>query len=113
MHHSRALIVAASVAIGASVAAPSVAQQRPGRAQPHMSQGPKIGGSVNVDIASHVPLGGFFRVTDVEIEQEMSRPYVYVSQTRERAGFSIIDVSDPDNAQEDWDNGPVKPPTVF
>ncbi|MCZ6915866.1 MAG: hypothetical protein O7I93_03730 [Gemmatimonadetes bacterium] len=99
MHHSRALIVAASVAIWASVAAPSVAQQRPGRAQPHMSQGPKIGGSVNVDIASHVPLGGFFRVTDVEIEQEMSRPYVYVSQTRERAGFSIIDVSDPDNAQ--------------
>jgi hypothetical protein len=36
MHHSRALIVAASVALGASVAAPSIAQQRPGRAQPHI-----------------------------------------------------------------------------
>ena len=98
MRHSRVWIVAASMALWAGVATPSAAQ-RPGQAQPHMSQGPKIGGSVNVGIASHVPLGGFFRVTDVEIEQEMSRPYVYVSQTRERAGFSIVDVSDPDNAQ--------------
>ncbi len=76
-----------------------LAQRLPGAATPHVSQGPKIGGSENIDITSHVPLGGFFRVTDVEMEQELSRPYVYVAQSRERAGFSIIDVSDPEHAQ--------------
>ena len=86
-----ALLVAAPPSAGA--------QRMPGAATPHVSQGPKIGGSENLEITSHVPLGGFFRVTDVEMEQELSRPYIYVAQSRERAGFSIVDVSDPENAR--------------
>jgi len=65
---------------------------------PEAQRGAKVGGSPNVEIRSHIPLGGFFRVTDVEVEQDADRPYAYVSQARERAGFSIIDISDPDKA---------------
>ncbi len=68
---------------------------------PSMSARPgvKVGGSGNMDMLTHIPLGGFFRVTDIEMEQEADRPYIYVSQARERAGFSIIEASDPENAQ--------------
>src|SRR5688572_22094063 len=50
--------------------------------------------SANVRLVSHLPLGGFFRVTNVEMEQEMSRPYAYVSRGADKAGFSIVDFSD-------------------
>lgn len=69
-------------------------------ASPSSSQGIKVGGSPNIEILSHVPLGGFFRVLDIEMEQELSRPYVYVPQGRDRAGFSIIDISDPSKAKK-------------
>ncbi len=59
----------------------------------------KAGGSANVKVLSHIPLGGFFRVGDVELEQEASRPYAYVGQTLDRAGFSIIDYRDPEHAR--------------
>jgi hypothetical protein len=67
--------------------------------QPDAQSGAKAGGSANVDVLSHIPLGGFFRVTDVEIEQEVGRPYAYVSGSRDRAGFSIIDLTDPEHAE--------------
>ncbi len=80
-------------------ALPSAAHAQDRWATPGQRNGAKVGGSPNIDVLSHLPLGGFFRVTDIEIEQEMSRPYVYVAQSRERAGFSIIDISDPERAQ--------------
>jgi hypothetical protein len=57
----------------------------------------KVGGSNNVKLLSHVPLGGYFRVADADLEQEMSRPYAYVGQIRDRPGFTIIDIKDPSN----------------
>jgi len=54
----------------------------------------KIGGSPNLKLLAHIPLGGFFRTMDNEIEQEPSRPYTYVSQSRDRQGFSIISTKD-------------------
>ncbi len=96
--HGRAVTILATLAI-TLVPISVVGQQASGYAQPFMGNTPKVGGSNNMDIQSHLPLGGFFRVTDVEIEQELSRPYAYVSQTRDRAGFSIIDVSDPEAAE--------------
>ena len=57
----------------------------------------KVGGSNNVHLLSHVPLGGYFRVADADLEQEMSRPYAYVGQIRDRPGFAIIDIKDPAN----------------
>jgi hypothetical protein len=55
----------------------------------------KRGGSPNVHALSNLPLGGFFYVGGIEIEQEMSRPYVYVPLWRDKSGFVVINVADP------------------
>lgn len=54
--------------------------------------------SPNIRLMSHVPLGGPMTVTDIEIEQELSRPYVYVSRMGVQ-GFDIVDIKDPQNAK--------------
>src|SRR6185503_459965 len=36
---------------------------------------PGTQGSRNIKLMSHIPLGRIFTVTDVEVEQELSRPY--------------------------------------
>ncbi len=54
----------------------------------------KQAGSPNIHVLGHIPLGGYFRVMDNEIEQEPGRPYAYVSQSRDRQGFTIIDLKD-------------------
>ncbi|NIR39684.1 MAG: hypothetical protein GWN79_19690, partial [Actinobacteria bacterium] len=37
-------------------------------------------GSDNVEVVAHVPLGPRLSATDVDIEQELDRPYAYVSR---------------------------------
>jgi hypothetical protein len=49
--------------------------------------------SRNVQVLAHIP----GRLTDLEIEQELSRPYAYVSTGRE-GGFRIINLKDPAKA---------------
>jgi hypothetical protein len=66
-------------------------------AAPGVITGVKQGGSPNVHVVCHIPLGGFFRVMDNELEQD--RPYAYVSQARDRPGFSIIDLKDPEHCR--------------
>ncbi len=61
--------------------------------------GPGERGSSNIKMLSHVPLGGYLHVADVEIEQEESRPFVYVSKRFDPTGFDVISVADPDNAE--------------
>src|SRR6185503_12828884 len=51
--------------------------------------------SPNVKLLSHVPLGWQFTTADIEIEQELSRPYVYVQRDFGPAGFNIISLKDP------------------
>ena len=51
---------------------------------------PHFGGSSNIKVLSHVPLGPWSHVMDIEMEQELSRPYVYV-------------------ARSDWNNDPERP----
>ncbi|MEE9576662.1 MAG: hypothetical protein V3W35_04555, partial [Gemmatimonadota bacterium] len=55
-------------------------------------------GSPNIDVLAHVPLGGPFTVSDLEIEQELSRPFVYVGRMFE-TGFDVISVADPSNPE--------------
>ena len=50
-------------------------------------------GSANIEVLAHLPLGP--NVTDIEIEQDLSRPYAYVA--REDGGLDIIDLHDPEN----------------
>ena len=72
-------------------------------ATPAMGQeAPKPSNTPNVQRLSHVPLaeGPAFSRSDVEIEQELSRPYVYVSRIMKPTfGFDIISVADPENAK--------------
>jgi hypothetical protein len=57
-------------------------------------------GSSNVHIVSHIPLGGELKVADIEIEQELSRPFVYVSSGLRRPhGFDIISLKNPSRAE--------------
>ena len=50
-------------------------------------------GSANIEIAAHVMLPGApFSTSDIEIEQELSRPYAYVD--RRPGGFDIVSLKD-------------------
>ena len=70
-------------------AAPSLAQQ----------QTDPIGeGSPNITVLSHIPLGDSLTVSDIELEQDVSRPFAYVGRMFER-GVDVIDLSDPSNAK--------------
>ena len=53
--------------------------------------------SSNLRVLSHLPLGQAFHLADVELEQELSRPYAYVS--RRASGFDVIGIRDPGRAQ--------------
>ena len=56
-------------------------------------------GSDNITVEGHLPLGGQESVADIELEQDMDRPYAYVARARYRnnydRGMDIIDISDP------------------
>ena len=63
-------------------------------------------GSDNLTVVSHLPLGGAESMADIEIEQDMARPFVYVARQMRREqrglagapgdrGLDILDVSDP------------------
>ncbi len=54
-------------------------------------------GSANMEVLAHVPLGALLTTSDLDIEQELSRPYVYIARRYDEAGFDIIDVGDPAN----------------
>ena len=66
--------------------------------------GPKTGGSPNLQVRAHVPLGLYGDVTDLEIEQDLTRPYAYVSRRFDLAGFVIISLADLDAPSiiHDW-----------
>src|SRR6185436_15076669 len=59
---------------------------------------PGARGSNNIKVLSHVPLGGFLHVSDIELEQELSRPYVYIDRRFQPSGFDIINIKDPSKA---------------
>jgi hypothetical protein len=76
-----------------TVASPAYAQYAPG--QNH---------SPNLKLVSHVPLAAPDLVADIEIEQELSRPYAYISRERKAPsgkredGFQIINLKNPAKA---------------
>jgi hypothetical protein len=76
-------------------AAPGTGQNAP----PGILPGVKIGGSANMHLLGHVPLGGFARVTNGEIEQDPGRPYAYLAQSLDQTGFSVIDLRDLSNVR--------------
>jgi hypothetical protein len=56
-------------------------------------------GSDNIEVVGHLPMGARLTVTDMDIEQELDRPYAYVSRANvvgggER-GLDIVDIGEP------------------
>jgi hypothetical protein len=79
---ARALVVAAWCPIAAAGA--QARHPQPGQE-----------GTPNLHMVAHVPLAGYLHVTDIDIEQELTRPYVYVSHgISPPMGFDIISIKD-------------------
>src|ERR1051326_1210140 len=79
-----------------------VATVSPARAQSfNPGDRPGTQGSSNVHLVSHIPLGRLFTVGNIDIEQELSRPYAYVSRYTRAAdyGFDIIGLKEPSKAR--------------
>lgn len=67
--------------------------------QPAHPPPPGERGSANIEVLSHIPLGAAGTISDIEIEQELSRPFAYVARRNGVIGFDVIDLSDPDHAR--------------
>ncbi|MEE2899757.1 MAG: hypothetical protein VX815_14955 [Gemmatimonadota bacterium] len=56
-------------------------------------------GSDNIEVLGHLPLGPDENLADMDIEQELGRPYAYVARARYAGtgpvGLAIVDISDP------------------
>ncbi|RMF58072.1 MAG: hypothetical protein D6746_10100, partial [Bacteroidetes bacterium] len=56
-------------------------------------------GSDNIEVLGHIPLGPRLSVADLDVEQELARPYAYVARMvygdEGPRGTDIIDLSDP------------------
>jgi len=66
---------------------------------------PHVGGSRNLRVLRHIPLGGWSKVLGLELEHELSRPYVYVARadwggdvSMTSKGVDIISIKDPEKA---------------
>ena len=60
-------------------------------------------GSDNIEVLGHLPLGPFLNVSDMDLEQEMSRPYAYVSRMvwgeGGAKGLDIVSLEDPSHPE--------------
>ena len=58
-------------------------------------------GSDNLEVLGHLPLGPHNNLADMDIEQELGRPYAYVARARYDGtgpvGMVIVDLSDPEH----------------
>ena len=71
----------------------------PALAQNQVPWSPLDPGSDNIEVLGHLPLGPRLSVADLDMEQELDRPYAYVSRMvygdEGPKGTDIIDISDP------------------
>ncbi len=86
-----ALLLAAAAPAGASAqeARPAAEGAAPGEDK---------GASDNMQVLSHVELGEAMTVSDVELEQDLDRPFAYVGRMFVH-GFDVIDLRDPEAAR--------------
>src|SRR5262245_15454669 len=86
--------LAASITLGVLAIAAGASQ---GAAQFPSSviPGYKVGGSSNIHVVGHLGLDSAYKTSDITIEQELSRPYVYVGHRLVPSGVQIISIKDP------------------
>lgn len=61
-----------------------------------------VANTPNVKLLSHIPLGRSETISGIAMDQDMKRPYVYVSRMQDPnspAGFTLISVKDPAHAK--------------
>ncbi len=87
----------AALLIFLPLAASAQAPGRGGGDAPVQDPLPTPRGSENIEVLGHIPLGGAFTVSDIELEQDPARPFAYVSRMFGEAGFDVIDLSNPDH----------------
>ena len=89
---STGLVPALFLASLTLLTAPAAAQHPPGE---HFTP--------NLELVAHVPLGVSSSVSDIEVEQDLDRPFAYVSRLEYRGsgekGFDIVDFGDPEDAR--------------
>ncbi len=60
-------------------------------------------GSRNMEVLGHIPLGPRLSIADMDIEQEMHRPYAYVARMQYGPvgpkGLDIVSIADPENPE--------------
>ena len=78
---------------------PASALAQRGLEHPAHPAAPGERGSPNVNVLAHIPLGVSGSVSDVEIEQDLARPFAYVARRAGEIGFDVIDLSDPETAR--------------
>ena len=78
-----------------------VGASQPGRAHTTQQWTPDKPGSDNIEVVAHLPLGPRLSVADIEIEQELHRPFVYIARmvygSEGEKGTDIINIEDPAN----------------
>ena len=80
-----------------------VAPHLSGQAAPtSVMPGIKTGGSSNMHVIGHLPLDSAYKTADITIEQELSRPYVYVAHRLVPSGVEIISIKDPSKPKLLW-----------
>ena len=87
------LALLASLAGGVSLQAQVMSEVIPGQ---------KVGGSRNIKVLGHLPLDSAYKTADITIEQELSRPYVYVAHRLIPSGVEIISIKDPSKPRMLW-----------
>lgn len=86
--------------VGRAVTAALVLTAAPMTAQAPAPYGASRG-TPNVELESHVRLGPRFTTGDIEIEQELSRPFVYVSRWT-IGGVDVFDLGSPGEPERIW-----------
>ena len=69
----------------------------------HAQWSPIKPGSDNIDILGHIPLGPRLSIADLDMEQEMDRPYAYVARMVYGdigpKGLDIVSIADPEHPE--------------
>ncbi len=72
-------------------------------AQERVPWNPLKRGSENIEVVGHVPLGPKLSISDVDIEQELDRPYAYVGRMvygdEGGKGLDIVSIADPERPE--------------
>jgi hypothetical protein len=91
----------ASMALAAALVVPGTAAAQ-GTYGSEPIPGVRHGGSRNIKVMSHIPMAapGIISgsVGDIDIEQELSRPYAYVARRLKPSGFDIVSLKNPEKA---------------